>query len=66
MDSSIVKKNQYEQFARKMFSPALHDSAPYLAIRLSCKDHESMDNRQLIVNVYIKYLEFDSALKEPR
>ena len=45
-----------------MFSPALHDSAQYLAIRLSCKDNGSIDNRLLIENVYIKCLECDSEV----
>ena len=35
MSSSMVQKGQYQQCARKFFSPALHDSAQYLAIRLS-------------------------------
>ena len=62
MSSSMVQKGQYQQCARKMFSPALHDSAQYLLIRLSCKYNGSIDNRLLIESVYIKCLECDSEV----
>ena len=40
INSSIVEQGKYQKCARTMFSPALHDSAQYLAIRLSYKYHE--------------------------
>ena len=35
MNSSMFEKGQYQQCARNMFSPELHDNAPYLVISLS-------------------------------
>ena len=62
INSSIVEQGKYQQCARTMFFPELHDSSQYFTIRLSCKDHELIYNRLLIENVYIICLECDSEV----
>ena len=44
----IINPNQYQQCARMMFYPELHDSAPHLAIRISCKNNEHTDSKLLM------------------
>ena len=49
-----LKNSRCKKSARIIFSLPLFDSAKYLAIRLSCKEHESNSNQLLIEKVYIK------------
>ena len=52
-----IKELHCHRSARKIFTLPLFDSARYLAIRLSFKEHESKANQLLIDKVYIKCLE---------